>query len=640
MRNNVAVVLCCHHKPWLIMSTLITLAVQDYQDYDIFVLFQEGDGKCLDKPSYREYFHLAEKHGVNIQLSPHDRRVRDIVRQVSGKNVQEIFLENDHALDSGAWYKFIRTRKWEEYDYIFMIQEGTLLTRDNVLSSSLGFVRERGIHFLSAGHEKRKMSKNHFLNYNTQGEHSSEFDLYHDEQIKKVFQMFCRDPEFKEIFLSWRPDCPLTTQNHVPDVFVPWRMKCYQILQTVKHFGEISAFGPAIHEDTYRRSLKNIVRDFSVWDNIIFHKDNAPEWFGCSCQHLFSREFLEKFSAKLENYDIYDVLDIPFAGTPLEPIWGFLPQWLGYDKWFFDGIHRIRKNFVTYAREDDPAGMCRYIHAYYRDRIRLKVEGDYLRIGTLHKKYCHARHMLGAHFWSDVEHNGKSKVEGAKNYWRNLAIPARNASLIFDAVQKYYARPLHRVLEFGCGGGGNLKYFMDKIPGLNTWGIDVNSRVNELREQYPNFTGIVGDEKSLALFDRNEFDVAFTISVLDHIPSDFLVKQAITDLTRVARFVILLEPYIEGVHGDVSDKKRGQVKKGLIRPDKKFAKHSYIWNYDDMLKSIGVTYIKYPMSLHVSSLGPFYYLYVIEAFSLGEEGPTRDSHLTDAIGATNLEESN
>ena len=124
--NRSAVVLCVHHKPWLVMSTWITILAQDYQDFDIYVVYNLGDGRCPDKSSYdvyrqfeqgtgresalspeieresrQKYNQLARRSGINPQLSPFDERVRDVCR-IHRNNVFELQFENDHALDSGT----------------------------------------------------------------------------------------------------------------------------------------------------------------------------------------------------------------------------------------------------------------------------------------------------------------------------------------------------------------------------------------------------------------------------------------------------------------------------------------------------------------------------------------------------------
>ena len=80
---------------------------------------------------------------------------------------------------------------------------------------------------------------------------------------------------------------------------------------------------------------------------------------------------------------------------------------------------------------------------------------------------------------------------------------------------------------------------------------------------------------------------------------------------RISRRVVLLEAFIEGVHGDVSNKTRDEVRPGLERGYKPFAEHCYIWNYDRILDKQGLEWSERPMPLHTASLGPFYHLYEI-----------------------------
>ena len=203
------------------------------------------------------------------------------------------------------------------------------------------------------------------------------------------------------------------------------------------------------------------------------------------------------------------------------------------------------------------------------------------------------------------------KQKSVKKYWENKTNPCMNAERIFSAAHKANIS-LNKVLEFGCSWGGNLKYFMDKIPSLGAVGVDINRDCLKLAKDYPNFKGVVGDEKMLEGFGENEFDLAFTVSVLDHIPFDYTVEAAIGQLLRISRYVILLEPYLEGVAGDVSGKERDLVKPGLVRGYKKFAPYSYFWNYDAILDANHVVWDKEPMPLHEASLGPFYHLYTIK----------------------------
>lgn len=128
--------------------------------------------------------------------------------------------------------------------------------------------------------------------------------------------------------------------------------------------------------------------------DVAFHRVDEPEWFGCATNHLMSRTFLERLSAKLDQFQIYDVLDLPFAGAPLEVIWGFIPAWLGFDKWFTDGFHRVRKDFVTSRREDDPPEIATYINRYYRGRLAVTWRGDYLKVSAVGRGLERLREQL------------------------------------------------------------------------------------------------------------------------------------------------------------------------------------------------------------------------------------------------------
>ena len=53
MSGKLAIVFCVHHKPWLIMATLLTTLMQDRQDADFYFAYNLGDGTS-PRESYRE----------------------------------------------------------------------------------------------------------------------------------------------------------------------------------------------------------------------------------------------------------------------------------------------------------------------------------------------------------------------------------------------------------------------------------------------------------------------------------------------------------------------------------------------------------------------------------------------------------
>jgi hypothetical protein len=420
VKNRLAIVHCIHHKPWLIMSTLITTLAQNFKEFDIYFLHQLGHGERFHgkthEEDFNEYYRLVEECGVNAQLDSYDPRTKEVC-QINRSNVYQIEFENDHGLDSGAWYKFIKKKLWKDYEYILFMGEGALLTGETVLEDTLRFAQKNDVHFITGSQEKRRLPKELFLNGFAGSKQSSPMAMFHDKMIGKTFDHFCRDPEFKKTMEQWSSYFSVEQQHHVPDV---WGKKG-QWLKVVNRFypnlaKESPSFKKHIKQFLFRinklhylklqqESLKvlnhsyvelkqqepeivvngnwnklSTVVDFQEQGNVKFHSSMDPAWFGATCNHFVSRDFLERFSEKLESFKIYEVLELPFSATALEIIWGHIPVWLGFEKFFFDGIHRVRKNFITYRREDDPDGMVRYLNRYYRGKIVVEYQGDFIKI--------------------------------------------------------------------------------------------------------------------------------------------------------------------------------------------------------------------------------------------------------------------
>lgn len=425
MANKLAIVICAHHKPWLMMSTLITTALQDYEEADVFVVLNKGDGE-RNLASYEEYRGLSAAGENNTQLSSYDDRVRHI-SVLNGRRVYYLEYENDHSLDSGVWYKFIRSGAWRDYEYTLFIGEGVLLARPTVLSSLLAFAKRKEIDFVSSGHEKRRIPRDVFLNYNSRSDAPVPLDRFHDRMIREAMAVFCRDPEFKAVFENWRSNFDAETQNHVPDVLARseagwnYRGRIQQLwgspyaktsIETTMPFrfirstpGMIDAFRsqvrmklhsccgeirepatPRIFVNGQRQPVTSVTTTECEL-GVRYHRVSDPAWFGCTVPIFMSQRFLACLTDRLNSYEMYDVLDLPFSGTPLECIWGLMPSWLGFEKWFTDGIHRVRKHFTTYQREDYPPEMASYINRYYCGRICVGWDGDYMKIRSLRRDH-------------------------------------------------------------------------------------------------------------------------------------------------------------------------------------------------------------------------------------------------------------
>ncbi len=443
MSARTAVAICVHHKPWLVMSTAITLLLQDLPDVDVYVIYNVGDGSCLDRPSYEAYRRLAvgerpdpsmervsygaydrvaSEHGLNPKLSAFDERVRS-VSQLRRPGVHYLEYENDHALDSGAWYKFIRSGRWASYDHVLLVPEGTLFTRPSALRASLEFVRARDIDFVAGAHLKRRIGRSTFLTYNGRDSGATPSDVFHDEMIAETFEVFRRDPDFSKAFDSWPDEVALTTEHHLPDIWGGplWRrlrnaadsrapvprgfLKGAGATALRRYRGVFPRLGvvasrvrvglgvtsrgggDAIYVDSERRHVGDVA-PVVEHEGVRFHRTDEVEWLGACCNHLLSRRFLEDLAERLERYRLYDALDVPFAGSALEMVWGLMPAWLGVDKWFFDGIHRIIKNPATSRREDEPPEVADYINRYYPGRIAVGWADDVLKIRSAAAPYA------------------------------------------------------------------------------------------------------------------------------------------------------------------------------------------------------------------------------------------------------------
>ena len=389
--------------------------MQKNNNYDLHIIYIRGNGECRDFDGYKEFYEVAEQTGeYNPQLTSDDNRILDVVNSLNINYTIHEF-DNDHGLDSGAWYKFIKKGVWQSYDHSFFLMEGFQFTSENVLDSINTFSTQNKLDYLDMGFEKRIAHRWQIDNMFTLGHNPSKMDYLKNNTITSVFHDFSQDDKFKEIYQKWwnepflKESATGTTFHHVPG-------KAYGIKEKLKFF-LVNLYknkklkmpvGRFIFQQPQSKisNLSSVVEDYKIINKVIFHKEKSPYFYGCMCQHLFSKELLSEFQKKLEKYNLYKVLDYPISAGPLEPIWGMLPAWLGFDKWYFDGVHRPRKNFLTYVREDDVEGVCRYINRYYKGKLKVAPEGDYIKIINYKNKYNYINNTLGDIFYGeDIKKN-------------------------------------------------------------------------------------------------------------------------------------------------------------------------------------------------------------------------------------------
>lgn len=161
------------------------------------------------------------------------------------------------------------------------------------------------------------------------------------------------------------------------------------------------------------------------------------------------------------------------------------------------------------------------------------------------------------------------------------------------------------VLELGCNAGANLHVIRQYCKGIRVVGVDINGRAVEAGKSAWGLDLLVGDEQTLIDFDALEFDLSFTVSVLDHIPDVGKTIQALLHCTR--RNIVLLEVWLpkEGrveVHFDHQER---STKLSTIA--------SYSWHLEERLRNhprihrIDSRFCY----LHSGMLGPYYKLYTV-----------------------------
>jgi SAM-dependent methyltransferase len=131
------------------------------------------------------------------------------------------------------------------------------------------------------------------------------------------------------------------------------------------------------------------------------------------------------------------------------------------------------------------------------------------------------------------------------------------------------------VLEFGCNFGRNLRAIRARDPTVAVVGFDVNADAVDTGRRHGGPDLWVGDERALATLPDGAVDLAFTLSVLDHLPRP---AAALSQLLRVARDrVLLVEPWLR-VEGRVLvdiDERTGS--------ERQTDPYCYSWDYRRLL---------------------------------------------------------
>tara|TARA_B100000809_G_scaffold216175_1_gene221720 strand:+ start:6090 stop:7340 length:1251 start_codon:yes stop_codon:yes gene_type:complete len=402
------------------MATAISTSMQEYQGFDTYFLYNKGSGELYydeHKAVYDEYNNLKSVFGKNDHLDdPFDDALLQACR-IKRQNVHEISYEDDHGLDSGAWYKFIKSDLWRDYDYVLFMGEGTLLTHPEVLGDAIQFATKHDAHFITGSAYKRYIPESWISDRMPQHgtTPTNGIQEFQDRMNKNTYAIFQRDPDFQSIVKLWRDSRPsgdTPQEHHIPDI---WGRSGVFIERLVQRFPSsrlvhnrylqyrnlwLTWFANMGFPFSVRKPLESSrvclnfkmtnlsdVVTFESHGKTRFHRADCIGWFGTHCNHLISTTLLKKLRTKMDAQNIHSAMKLPYAATGLEPIWGLIPRWLGYDLWFFDGIHRVYKNFWTYKREDTQEGMARYLNHHYQGQLSVGYEGIHLKIHGFNRRY-------------------------------------------------------------------------------------------------------------------------------------------------------------------------------------------------------------------------------------------------------------
>jgi len=160
------------------------------------------------------------------------------------------------------------------------------------------------------------------------------------------------------------------------------------------------------------------------------------------------------------------------------------------------------------------------------------------------------------------------------------------------------------VLEFGCNVGRNLVAVREANPGVRLVGLDINPQAVQAGRERSGLDLRVGDQAALAAFGDGEFDLVFTVSVLDHIPA---VADVCRELVRVAaRNALFLEVRLP-VEGKVV--RHFDHRHATVYPS---TEASYSWFLERYLADNPRLWRLdcRPCYLHSSRLGPYYCSYL------------------------------
>ena len=302
-------------------------------------------------------------------------------------------VNNDHGLDSGAWIKIIKSNLWKKYDYCLFLMEGFVFTDIEVLDSLDIFTKKHRPDFISSAHEKR------LFNYNTNKLNKN----FKEKKINSLWNFFLKFKKIKKFIyqknytIIKNKKFKNITEHHVGKYQLNLLEKSKLFIKSLLFFRDLIGEKNSVLISSNRKYLineKHIGQKKIKIKKISYHQENNPLFYGCSCQHLFSKKMIADLKKFFKQHEIYNKSKQPYFGEVFEVIWGMLPFLLKKKKWFFSGIHRIRKNFINFKREDDSIGMTNYLNFYYKDKIDFFTRNKKIKFRVIDNRFKYIKNYI------------------------------------------------------------------------------------------------------------------------------------------------------------------------------------------------------------------------------------------------------
>jgi len=181
-------------------------------------------------------------------------------------------------------------------------------------------------------------------------------------------------------------------------------------------------------------------------------------------------------------------------------------------------------------------------------------------------------------------------------YFRGKESVRRSRWLAEEVLSRY---EFGSILEPGCNCGRNLFYALERYPGIEAAGFDVNEQaIAFAREHVPGAAFEVRSMHDTGDIPDDRYDVVFTMSVLDHVPE---VEAICREFLRIARRAVILVEVDTGTEGKCVEPLK---QKGVDN-------FCYSRHYGRLFESLGARVTRYePVAEHFPEtfMGPYYWL--------------------------------